>query len=168
MSDISRKVVNDKPQRESQGRLNTSIYQMWMLKTGPSQNNLRLEGTFLNVDQLVNGQWIPVKSDSHPSTKYQWLRVSTVRIAFCRNFPDRWVYVKILGTSTVTISWTIESGTPGKIASNVSPRFQFWLITHDFSRNLPPHVLRRLETAYWIHLLLHWPFIQLHRFELIL
>ncbi|OBZ65816.1 Neutral ceramidase [Grifola frondosa] len=59
------------------------------------RNNLRLEGTFLTVDQLVNGEWTAVRSDSHPSTIYQWTRTST-----------------ILGTSTVNITWTIESGTP--------------------------------------------------------
>ncbi|KAJ7196939.1 Neutral/alkaline nonlysosomal ceramidase [Mycena pura] len=59
------------------------------------RNNLRLEGTFLSVEQLVNGAWIAVRSDSQPSTIYQWTRVST-----------------ILGTSNVNISWTIESGTP--------------------------------------------------------
>ncbi|KAH8097107.1 Neutral/alkaline nonlysosomal ceramidase [Cristinia sonorae] len=59
------------------------------------RNNLRLEGTFLTVDQQVNGQWSTVRSDSHPSTKFEWLRTNTV-----------------LGYSTVNISWTIESGTP--------------------------------------------------------
>ncbi|KAJ7661420.1 Neutral/alkaline nonlysosomal ceramidase [Mycena polygramma] len=59
------------------------------------RNNLRLEGTFLSVDQFASGAWTPVRSDSHPSTIYQWTRAST-----------------ILGTSNVNISWTIESGTP--------------------------------------------------------
>lgn len=59
------------------------------------RNNLRLESTFLTVDQMISGQWKTVRSDSHPSTIYQWKRTSTV-----------------LGTSTVTISWTIENGTP--------------------------------------------------------
>lgn len=59
------------------------------------RNNLRLEDTFLTVDRLTGGSWSPVKSDSHPSTIYRWSRTST-----------------ILGTSTVNISWTIESGTP--------------------------------------------------------
>ncbi|KAH9888505.1 Neutral/alkaline nonlysosomal ceramidase [Cubamyces lactineus] len=59
------------------------------------RNNLRLEQTFLTVDQLVNGQWKAVRSDSHPSTTYQWTRTST-----------------ILGTSTVNITWVIEDGTP--------------------------------------------------------
>ncbi|KAF7354597.1 Neutral ceramidase [Mycena sanguinolenta] len=59
------------------------------------RNNLRLEGTFLSVDHLVNNAWTPVRSDSHPSTTYQWTRVST-----------------ILGTSSVNVNWTIEAGTP--------------------------------------------------------
>ncbi|KAF8726187.1 hypothetical protein AX14_007956 [Amanita brunnescens Koide BX004] len=59
------------------------------------RNNLRLEGTFLTVDQQVNGQWTTVRSDSHPSTAFRWKRTST-----------------LFGTSTVNISWTIESGTP--------------------------------------------------------
>ncbi|KAJ7983174.1 Neutral/alkaline nonlysosomal ceramidase [Mycena polygramma] len=59
------------------------------------RNNLHLEGTFLSVDQFASGAWTPVRSDSHPSTIYQWTRAST-----------------ILGTSNVNISWTIESGTP--------------------------------------------------------
>jgi neutral ceramidase len=45
----------------------------------PLQNNLRLEGTFLTVDQQVNGQWTTVRSDSHPSTTFRWKRTSTVR-----------------------------------------------------------------------------------------
>jgi len=58
------------------------------------RNNLRLEGTFLTVDQLVNGQWTVVRSDSHPSTLYQWTQTNIVT-----------------GTSSVNISWTIEDGT---------------------------------------------------------
>ncbi|KAF7302949.1 Neutral ceramidase [Mycena kentingensis (nom. inval.)] len=59
------------------------------------RNNLRLEGTFMNVQQLTGGAFRAVRSDSHPSTTYQWLRVNT-----------------ITGTSTVTLNWTIEAGTP--------------------------------------------------------
>ncbi|TBU52258.1 Neutral/alkaline nonlysosomal ceramidase [Dichomitus squalens] len=59
------------------------------------RNNLRLEHTFLSVDQFVDDQWKPVRSDSHPSTTYQWTRTDTV-----------------LGTSTVNITWVIEDGTP--------------------------------------------------------
>ncbi|KAF9525003.1 Neutral/alkaline nonlysosomal ceramidase [Crepidotus variabilis] len=60
------------------------------------RNNLRLQQTFLSVDQQISsGQWKTVKTDSHPSTIYRWARLSTV-----------------LGTSNVTVSWTIEQGTP--------------------------------------------------------
>ncbi|KIJ67392.1 hypothetical protein HYDPIDRAFT_173938 [Hydnomerulius pinastri MD-312] len=58
------------------------------------RNNLRLEGTFLTVDRLVDGAWSTVRTDSHLSTIYQWNRTSTV-----------------LGTSTVDLQWTIEEGT---------------------------------------------------------
>ncbi|KAG6849608.1 hypothetical protein H0H93_006965 [Arthromyces matolae] len=50
------------------------------------RNNLRLESTFLTVDRLVSGQWKTVRSDSHPSTIYQWVRDSTHvegEVAFC-------------------------------------------------------------------------------------
>ncbi|TRM69784.1 Neutral/alkaline nonlysosomal ceramidase [Schizophyllum amplum] len=57
------------------------------------RNNLRLEQTFLSVDRLASDQWSMVKTDSHPSTKFEWLRTST-----------------LLGTSSVNISWTIEDG----------------------------------------------------------
>ena len=42
------------------------------------------------------GVWTAVRSDSHPSTTFEWVRNDT-----------------LLGTSTVTLSWTIEQGTPG-------------------------------------------------------
>ncbi|KAI9508374.1 Neutral/alkaline nonlysosomal ceramidase [Russula earlei] len=38
------------------------------------RNNLRLEDTFLSVEQLVGSMWQAVRSDSHPSTIYRWLR----------------------------------------------------------------------------------------------
>jgi neutral ceramidase len=59
------------------------------------RNNLRLGGTFLTVDRQVDGKWQAYRTDSHPSTKYQWKRESS-----------------ILGTSSVNITWTIENGTP--------------------------------------------------------
>lgn len=59
------------------------------------RNNLRLDQTFLTVDQFVSGKWQTVRTDSHPSTTFEWNRTST-----------------ILGTSTVNVSWTVESGTP--------------------------------------------------------
>ncbi|KAI0295246.1 Neutral/alkaline nonlysosomal ceramidase [Russula brevipes] len=62
------------------------------------RNNFRLEGTFLYVERLVgSNNWRAVRSDSHPSTKYQWKRTGG----------------PLSSTSTVNISWTIEPGTPG-------------------------------------------------------
>jgi neutral ceramidase len=60
-----------------------------------TQNNFRLEGTFLTIDQQVNGSWVPYRTDSHPSTKYNWERTN-----------------EILGYSEVTITWDIESDAP--------------------------------------------------------
>ncbi|EPQ55350.1 Neutral/alkaline nonlysosomal ceramidase [Gloeophyllum trabeum ATCC 11539] len=59
------------------------------------RNNLRLEGSFLTVDHLSDGAWATYRTDSHPSTTYQWARTST-----------------LLGTSTVNVSWCVELGTP--------------------------------------------------------
>ncbi|GJJ09908.1 hypothetical protein Clacol_004132 [Clathrus columnatus] len=58
------------------------------------RNNLRLEETFLTVEKYINNSWIVVRTDSHPSTTFEWVQTST-----------------ILGTSAVTVNWTIESGT---------------------------------------------------------
>lgn len=40
------------------------------------RNNLRLEETFLTIDRQVNGQWQTYRTDSHPSTKYNWKRTN--------------------------------------------------------------------------------------------
>ncbi|KAH9941449.1 Neutral/alkaline nonlysosomal ceramidase [Amylocystis lapponica] len=52
------------------------------------RNNLRLEGTFLTVERSDGEEWIVVRSDSHPSTTYQWLQTNTA-----------------FGTSVVDITW---------------------------------------------------------------
>jgi len=59
------------------------------------RNNLRLEGTFMTVDQQVAGGWKTVRTDSHDSTIFEWKRDNLV-----------------LGYSTTTLSWAIEDGTP--------------------------------------------------------
>jgi neutral ceramidase len=56
------------------------------------RNNLRLEGSFTAVEQLVNGQWVKVRDDWDWFLSLTWKRVSTV-----------------LGTSTVVLSWETES-----------------------------------------------------------
>jgi len=55
-----------------------------------SQNNLRLEQTFLTVDRLQNNAWTVVRTDSHPSTKFEWLRTNG-----------------LTGYSTVNITWWV-------------------------------------------------------------
>lgn len=52
------------------------------------RNNLRLEGTFTAIEQLVDGGWVQVRNDSDWSLIYSWYRDSTV-----------------LGTSHVVVSW---------------------------------------------------------------
>ncbi|KIO30028.1 hypothetical protein M407DRAFT_14431 [Tulasnella calospora MUT 4182] len=60
------------------------------------RNNLRLEETFLAVEQaLDDGEWKVVRTDSHPSTTFRWMRTQ-----------------ELLGFSTITITWTIEDSTP--------------------------------------------------------
>ncbi|KAG9004115.1 hypothetical protein FRB93_010463 [Tulasnella sp. JGI-2019a] len=60
------------------------------------RNNLRLEGTFLAIQKVVDGLWETVRTDAHPSTTFTWKRT---------NEP--------LGYSTVNISWVIEDDTTG-------------------------------------------------------
>ncbi len=57
------------------------------------RNNLRLEGTFVAIEQLnpVSGAWARVRDDSDWALVYNWKRIS-----------------EILGTSDVTIVWETE------------------------------------------------------------
>lgn len=59
------------------------------------RNNLRLEGTFAAVEKDDNGTWTRVRDDTDWDLVYQWKRTE-------------WV----TGQSEVTITWTVESGTP--------------------------------------------------------
>ena len=53
---------------------------------------MHLEGTFLTVDRLVSGSnFTTVRTDSHPSTKFQWLRTGG----------------GLSSTSEVTITWYV-------------------------------------------------------------
>jgi len=56
------------------------------------RNNLRLEGTFTAVEQLVNGVWTTVRDDWDWYLSLTWTREDT-----------------ILGTSNVVLSWESES-----------------------------------------------------------
>ncbi|KAI4171910.1 MAG: hypothetical protein LQ343_003987 [Gyalolechia ehrenbergii] len=57
------------------------------------RNNLRLEGTFVSVEHLSQGNWVRVRDDSDWDLVYRWRRTSTV-----------------LGTSEVGVEWEIPSG----------------------------------------------------------
>ncbi|KAG2033205.1 Neutral/alkaline nonlysosomal ceramidase [Suillus americanus] len=52
------------------------------------RNNLRLECKFLTLVRQMKDEWVVARTDSHPSTMYQWNRTS-----------------KVLGTSKVNIRW---------------------------------------------------------------
>ncbi|EPE24469.1 hypothetical protein GLAREA_08321 [Glarea lozoyensis ATCC 20868] len=61
------------------------------------RNNLRLEGTFLAVEQLVGSSWTTVRDDQDWFLVYTWKRVDG-----------------LIGSSEVTASWETESyATPG-------------------------------------------------------
>ncbi|CAE6505603.1 unnamed protein product [Rhizoctonia solani] len=83
-------VLTDVTTSYKRGQTVTAVFQ-----GANPRNDLRLEGTFMTVDQFVSGNWKTVRTDSHPSTKFGWLRTNTA-----------------LGYSTVTANWTIESATP--------------------------------------------------------
>lgn len=68
------------------------------------RNNLRLEGTFVAVEQLVNGAWVRVRDDSDWFLVYNWKRTDL-----------------ILGASEVTVKW--ETGGDGAPAGTYRIRY---------------------------------------------
>lgn len=67
---------------------------------GHPRNNLKTQGTYLEVQRLANGSWTTVARDSDWSTKYGWRR------NLC--FPT-------FACSHVTVEWTIpDDATPGR------------------------------------------------------
>lgn len=71
-----------------QGQTATAVF-----VTGHPKNNLHRNGTFLEVQRLVNGQWTRHADDGDWSTRYRWTRSG-------------------LANSEATITWTIPAGTP--------------------------------------------------------
>jgi neutral ceramidase len=59
------------------------------------RNNLRLEGTFAAVEKNESGTWARVRDDTDWNLVYEWKRTE-----------------ELTGQSQVTITWTVESGTP--------------------------------------------------------
>ncbi len=63
---------------------------------GHPKNNLRTQGTFMEVQYWKNGQWNVVATDNDWATKYEWKRIDGV-----------W------GTSHAILTWDIPTSTPG-------------------------------------------------------
>ncbi|GIH92924.1 neutral/alkaline ceramidase [Planobispora siamensis] len=63
--------------------------------TGHPKNNLRRNGTYLEVQRLVDGQWRRHLDDGDWETRYRWTRVNGVT-----------------GTSKATVTWDVEPDTP--------------------------------------------------------
>ncbi|GLZ31729.1 neutral ceramidase [Lentzea sp. NBRC 105346] len=61
--------------------------------TGHPKNNLHRNGTFLEVQRLVDGKWVRHADDGDWSTRYQWKRVG-------------------IANSEATITWIIPADTP--------------------------------------------------------
>jgi neutral ceramidase len=63
--------------------------------TGHPKNNLRRGGTFLEVQQLVDGRWVRRLDDGDWDTTYRWVRLNGVT-----------------GTSKAVVTWKVAPGTP--------------------------------------------------------
>ncbi|WP_309111077.1 neutral/alkaline ceramidase [Saccharothrix sp.] len=61
--------------------------------TGHPKNNLRRNGTYLEVQRLVDGTWTRVADDGDWSTRYRWQRQG-------------------IANSEATVTWTIPTGAP--------------------------------------------------------
>ncbi|ONI83068.1 alkaline ceramidase [Actinosynnema sp. ALI-1.44] len=80
-------LTQPKPSYQS-GQTATAVF-----VTGHPKNNLRRNGTFLEVQRLVNGTWTRHADDGDWSTRYEWKRVG-------------------IANSEATITWAIPAGTP--------------------------------------------------------
>lgn len=65
----------------------STIKTVWQTRNSRNlQNNNHLEGTFLTIERQVSSTWVTYRTDSHPSTKYHWLRTNGVRRFFSFTF----------------------------------------------------------------------------------
>jgi neutral ceramidase len=71
---------------------NQVVVKFW---AGHPKNNLRTQGTFMEVQYWQNGRWNVVATDNDWSTKYEWKRIDSV-----------W------GTSHAILTWDIPSDVP--------------------------------------------------------
>ncbi|MGW7467675.1 neutral/alkaline ceramidase [Streptomyces xantholiticus] len=63
--------------------------------TGHPKNDLHRNGTFLEVQRQVDGEWVRHRDDGDWDTKYRWVRLGGVT-----------------GTSKAVITWQVAPGTP--------------------------------------------------------
>lgn len=70
------------------------------------RNNLRLEGTFTAVEQLVSGSWTRVRDDQDWSLVYTWTRTNG-----------------LLGYSDVVVSWETSEGIDGTVPGTYRIRY---------------------------------------------
>ena len=99
-----------------------------------TQNNLHLEGTFLSVERQNGTTWAQYRSDSHPSTKFSWLRTGG----------------SLSATSEVNVTWFVfVYFIPSSARIDVS--MQDHRAGHA-SWHIPHRILWRLEAAHWQHL----------------
>ncbi|WP_439887665.1 neutral/alkaline ceramidase [Pseudomonas sp. MBLB4123] len=83
-------VVSQPAQRYSRGQAAKAVF--W---AGHPKNNLRPQGSFLQVQRLVGNQWQTVAGDNDWSTRFRWKRVDPI-----------W------GTSQATLEWDIDASVP--------------------------------------------------------
>jgi neutral ceramidase len=94
-------VFDDKPLGKDFGSVNTDASTSYKrgdtvsvsFWTGHPKNDLHRNGTFLEVQRQVNGQWVRVADDNDWSTTYRWARSG-------------------IANSTATITWEIPTDTP--------------------------------------------------------
>ncbi|CAL9475132.1 Neutral ceramidase [Actinosynnema sp. ALI-1.44] len=81
-------VLTEPAPTHTRGQTATAVF-----VTGHPKNNLRRNGTFLEVQRLVGGTWTRVADDGDWTTRYRWQRHG-------------------IANSEATITWTIPAGTP--------------------------------------------------------
>ncbi|MET1079992.1 MAG: neutral/alkaline ceramidase [Pseudomonas sp.] len=98
------------------GRGQTAQAVFW---AGHPKNDLRTMGSFLEVQRLVNGQWLTVANDNDWSTRFRWKRIDGF-----------W------GTSQATVEWDIDaSATAGtyRLTHSGTRKAPFTFALHPYS-----------------------------------
>lgn len=113
-------------------RVNNSVVSVTFVAGNP-RNNIRLDDTFLTVEQKQSdGSWEVVRTDDDYDTRFHWKYT-----------------VKLLGLSRATIEWYLNKDTPGKCLQSSESKFvclpyNFYLL----SNQLVPIALDILEITW--------------------